>query len=44
MRVVASKKPVWITVASVLLFHVLLLSVQVNHRFNTSFVRVWLLD
>jgi rod shape-determining protein MreC len=44
MRVVASKKPVWITVASVLLFHVLLLSVQVNHRFNTGFMRVWLLD
>jgi rod shape-determining protein MreC len=42
--VVASKKPVWTTVAVVLLFHVLLLSVQHNRRFNTAFVRVWLLD
>src|SRR5262245_40413246 len=42
--VVASKKPVWMTVAAVLLFHVLLLSVQHNRRFNTAFVRVWLLD
>src|SRR5262249_21382034 len=44
MRVVASKKPVWITVGSVLLFHVLLLSVQVNHKFKSNFVRVWLMD
>ncbi len=27
-----------------LAFHTLLLSVQTNHRFDTSFVRVWLLD
>src|SRR5438093_1365403 len=42
--VVASKKPVWITLAAALLVHILLVSVQTNRRFNTRFVRVWLLD
>jgi rod shape-determining protein MreC len=41
---VGSKKPVWITVGAVLLFHILLLSVQTNKRFNTGFMRVWMLD
>jgi len=42
--VIASKKPAWITLAVALVFHALLLSVQMNKRFDTSFVRVWLLD
>ena len=42
--VIASKKPAWITLAVALVFHTLLLSVQTNKRFDTSFVRVWLLD
>ena len=42
--VIASKKPAWITLAVALVFHALLLSVQMNKRIDTSFVRVWLLD
>jgi rod shape-determining protein MreC len=39
-----SKKPAWIALAILLAFHTLLLSIQTNKRFDTSFVRVWLLD
>ena len=42
--VVTSKKLVWITLAAVLIVNILLLSVQTNKRFNTGFVRVWILD
>ena len=41
--VIASKKPAWITLAVALVFHTLLLSAQTSQRFDTSFVRVWLL-
>jgi len=41
--VIASKKPAWITLAVALVFHTLLLSAQTSKRFDTSFVRVWLL-
>ena len=42
--VVTSKKLVWITLAAVLIVNILLVSVQTNKRFNTGFVRVWILD
>jgi rod shape-determining protein MreC len=41
--VVDSKKPAWITLAIALVFNTLLLSLQTNKHFDTSFVRVWLL-
>jgi rod shape-determining protein MreC len=42
--VLPSKKPSWIALIVLLGFHTLLLSVQTNKRFDTSFVRGWLLD
>ena len=45
MRIVLpSKKPSWIALVILLAVHTLLLSVQTNRRFDTSFVRVWLLE
>ena len=45
MRTVkASSRPVWISLAIALVFHTALLSVQANRRFNTSFMRAWLID
>src|SRR6188474_315856 len=44
MPVLASKKPVWVTLACALLGHALLISLQINQRLDTSFVRVWILD
>ena len=44
MAIVSSKKPVWMTLAAALLLHTILISVQTNHRIDTSFVRTWLLD
>jgi rod shape-determining protein MreC len=41
---IASKKPIWITLAIALVFHTLLLSIQTNRRFNTSILRAWLID
>lgn len=41
--VIASKKPAWIALAVALVFHTLLLSAQTSSRYDTSFVRVWLL-
>ena len=41
--VIASKKPAWITLAVALVFHTLLLSAQTSQRFDTSFLRRWLL-
>lgn len=41
--VIASKKPAWIALAVALVFHTLLLSAQTSNRYDTSFVRVWLL-
>jgi len=42
--IVASKKPVWIVLAVALVIHVGLISLQGRRRFDTSFVRVWILD
>lgn len=39
-----ARKPGWIVLVSVLVFHVLLLSLQTNNRENKAFMRVWLLD
>jgi rod shape-determining protein MreC len=39
-----AKRPGWIVLASALVFHVLLLSLQTNKRENPAFMRVWLLD
>src|SRR5262245_13113835 len=39
-----AKKPSWIVLVSVLVFHLLLLSLQTNKRENPAFMRVWLLD
>jgi rod shape-determining protein MreC len=44
MPVLASKKPVWITLISALLVHTVLISLQTSQRMDTGFVRVWLLD
>jgi rod shape-determining protein MreC len=44
MATVSSKKPVWMTLAAALLVHTILISIQTNHRINTSIVRTWLLD
>ena len=44
MPVLASKKPVWVTLACALIGHALLISLQINQRLDTSFVRVWILD
>ena len=41
--VIDSKKPAWIALAVALVFNTLLLSLQTNKHFDTSFVRVWLL-
>src|SRR6266850_2373437 len=43
-RVIAtSRRPVWIALSIALLIHTGLISVQAGHRFDTSFVRTWLL-
>jgi rod shape-determining protein MreC len=42
--VIASKKPIWITLAIALAFHTLLLSIQANKRFDTGILRGWLID
>jgi rod shape-determining protein MreC len=42
--IVESKKPVWIMLAVVLLFHTLTISLQANRRVDTRFMRGWLLD
>jgi rod shape-determining protein MreC len=39
-----AKRPRWIVLVSVLLFHLLLISLQTNKRENAGFMRVWLLD
>ena len=44
MPVVESRKPIWITLASALLVHTLLISLQTSQRLDTGFVRAWLLD
>src|SRR5262245_2930913 len=45
MRIVLpSKKPSWIALVIFLAIHTLLLSVQTNKKFDTSFIRAWLLD
>jgi len=41
---VASGKPVWITLAIALVFHIGLISLQGRNRLDTGFVRVWVLD
>jgi len=41
---IASKKPIWITLAIALVFHTLLLSIQTSRRFDTSILRSWLID
>src|SRR6185295_4554368 len=42
--VLPAKRPVWIALGSALVFHVLLLSLQANHRPGPGFMRLWLLD
>jgi rod shape-determining protein MreC len=39
-----AKRPGWIVLVSVLIFHLLLISLQTNKRENAGFMRVWLLD
>ena len=39
-----AKRPGWIVLVSVLIFHLLLISLQTNKRNNAGFMRVWLLD
>lgn len=44
-RIVApSNKPVWTVLAAALILHTGLISLQSHHRFDTGFVRVWILD
>ena len=40
----SSKKSVWIALGAALVFQAGLVSVQANHRINTSFIRTWVLD
>lgn len=42
--VLPAKRPVWIALGSALVFHILLLSLQANHRGGPGFMRGWLLD
>lgn len=42
--VLPAKRPVWIALGSALVFHLLLLSLQANHRPGPGFLRLWLLD
>lgn len=44
MATIASRKPVWITLAAALCIHSLLISLQTSHRIDTGFVRGWILD
>jgi rod shape-determining protein MreC len=39
-----AKRPVWIALASAMVFHILLLSLQANNRPGPGFMRLWLLD
>jgi rod shape-determining protein MreC len=41
--VLPSKRPAWIALGSTLVFHILLLSLQANHRGGPGFMRLWLL-
>jgi rod shape-determining protein MreC len=40
----AAKRSGWIALGSILIFHLLLLSLQTNHRGSPGFMRQWLLD
>src|SRR6185295_18374094 len=42
--VLPAKRPVWIALGSTLVFNILLLSLQANHRPGPGFMRLWLLD
>ena len=42
--VLPTKRPLWIALASTMVFHLLLLSLQANHRPGPGFLRMWLLD
>jgi rod shape-determining protein MreC len=44
MGTIASKKPIWITLAVALLANSIIISLQANHRIDTSFLRGWVLD
>src|SRR5688572_16936919 len=39
-----SQRRVWIALGSTMVFHILLLSLQANHRPGPGFMRLWLLD
>jgi len=39
-----SKRPIWITLGVVLLVNSVLMSIQTTHRFDTGFLRGWILD
>jgi rod shape-determining protein MreC len=42
--VLPAKRPVWIALGSTMVFHLLLLSLQANHRPGPGFLRLWILD
>ena len=42
--VLPAKKPAWIALGTTIVFHLLLLSLQANHRPGPGFMRLWLLD
>ena len=44
MATIDSRRPPWILLGVVLLVNSLLISFQTSHRFDTSFVRGWILD
>lgn len=39
-----SRRAAWITLGAVLACHIFLISIQINSRWDTSFLRIWLLD
>src|SRR5438067_12309924 len=43
-NIAASNKPVWVLLAIALILHTGLISLQSRRRFNTGFVRVWILE
>lgn len=42
--VLPAKRPLWIALGSTMVFHILLLSLQANHRPGPGFMRLWLLE
>jgi rod shape-determining protein MreC len=44
VAIIVSRKPIWITFAIALVIHASLISLQTSKRFDTGFVRGWILD